>query len=563
MPRKSLVIILATASLTVATALAQRQSDVREGIVRPFPVFWGVLDLTPKATLIAANKVQVELKITPEQTTELAELERKIAERFRQFWASERKSGRDFLSKESTDGSQVISKDRERAIEEKLTLSQRIRLDQIQLQSQATRAFERPEIQRRLELSPAQVAQLKNISESTSNVTDRALRFVVAVRPKDSGGALTLDDVRAYVKSPEFPKLYQRGIERVWGARVTMMDRVAAVLDDRQNAAYRTMLGDPFDVLSLRWKERDVEALTKSVALAVNLDGRRSADPKFDVKVARPAHGDNRPRVLMDEAHHNFLSVADRYRPFVQLITSDGYQVISNRSRFTKDSLKGCEILLIANPYAPETAESRNEAGPAFTDSESEVVRQWVEGGGSLLLIASDGPAGAAAPGMAGKFGVDMNIVETKDEANSLPARSTSLVFSRDDGLLADHSITRGRSGSERVARVLTFGGQSLKGPPAAVSLMKLASTAVDKLDHGNVSAAGRSQGLTFTFGKGRVVVLAAAQMLSAEVSRMGDYSLQTGMNQPGIDNRQFALNIVHWLSGLLEPRDADRKKSL
>ena len=26
------------------------------------------------------------------------------------------------------------------------------------------------------------------------------------------------------------------------------------------------------------------------------------------------------------------------------------------------------------------------------------------------------------------------------------------------------------------------------------------------------------------------------------------------GMNAPGSDNRQLALNIMHWLSGLLEP---------
>ena len=29
------------------------------------------------------------------------------------------------------------------------------------------------------------------------------------------------------------------------------------------------------------------------------------------------------------------------------------------------------------------------------------------------------------------------------------------------------------------------------------------------------------------------------------------------GMNAPGIDNRQMALNIMHWLSWLLEPREA------
>ena len=28
-------------------------------------------------------------------------------------------------------------------------------------------------------------------------------------------------------------------------------------------------------------------------------------------------------------------------------------------------------------------------------------------------------------------------------------------------------------------------------------------------------------------------------------------------MNVPGLDNRQMALNIMHWLSGLLEPGTA------
>ena len=33
-------------------------------------------------------------------------------------------------------------------------------------------------------------------------------------------------------------------------------------------------------------------------------------------------------------------------------------------------------------------------------------------------------------------------------------------------------------------------------------------------------------------------------------------------MNVPGIDNRQLALNILHWLSGLLEPRETTLRKA-
>src|SRR5205085_11171475 len=65
------------------------------------------------------------------------------------------------------------------------------------------------------------------------------------------------------------------------------------------------------------------------------------------------------------------------------------------------------------------------------------------------------------------------------------------------------------------------------------------------------ISAAGRAQGIAFSFGKGRVVVLGEAAMLSAQLA--GPNGMKFGMNRPGIDNRQLALNIVHWLSGLLK----------
>jgi len=69
--------------------------------------------------------------------------------------------------------------------------------------------------------------------------------------------------------------------------------------------------------------------------------------------------------------------------------------------------------------------------------------------------------------------------------------------------------------------------------------------------DNKPVSAAGRAQGLTMSFGKGRVVVLAEAAMLSAQLAARDGKPF--GMNRAGIDNRQLALNIMHWLSALLK----------
>ena len=73
------------------------------------------------------------------------------------------------------------------------------------------------------------------------------------------------------------------------------------------------------------------------------------------------------------------------------------------------------------------------------------------------------------------------------------------------------------------------------------------------------VRAAGRCQGLALTHGKGRVVVLGEAGALSAQFGMGGR---PFGMNDPGNDNRQLALNIMHWLSGLIpaDPRIAADK---
>ena len=105
--------------------------------------------------------------------------------------------------------------------------------------------------------------------------------------------------------------------------------------------------------------------------------------------------------------------------------------------------------------------------------------------------------------------------------------------------------------------RVMTFTGQSLAGPPGSVPFLLLSPTAEDypsmwsKKGEG-WSAAGRAQGVALPFGKGRVVVLGEAAMLSAQVVRGAGREYRFGMEHPGYDDRQLALNIMHWLSGLV-----------
>jgi hypothetical protein len=286
--------------------------------------------------------------------------------------------------------------------------------------------------------------------------------------------------------------------------------------------------------------------------------GDQKPDLTYDTQVAHPAYVSEHPKVLFDEAHNNFHTATGRYSPFVNLIKSDGYDVTGNKDLFTANKLSGYKILVISNAKG-----IKEKYEPAFTHEECHAVREWVQSGGSLLLIADHYPMGSAAQTLASTFGVHMNNGYVSDSVNyeGDAQFKDQLVFSRENHLLKNHSIMEGRSTDERVSKVVTFTGQSLKSPDDAFVLLELGSSAVEAIPDSiwtidgktytrfqdPVPIPGRCQGLAMNFGKGRVVVLGEAAMLTAQIADGKKF----GMNVPGNDNRQFALNVVHWLSGL------------
>jgi len=278
------------------------------------------------------------------------------------------------------------------------------------------------------------------------------------------------------------------------------------------------------------------------------------ADPEFNVSVANPVYSKNGPRVMFDEAHNNFHTADGRYKPFVDLIMNDGYRVVRNRKPFTKAGLDTFKVLVIANALGAEEMDDEGANKTAFTDEECQVVHDWVKDGGSLLLIADHAPFGGAAQNLAKAFGVEMADAFTSDPEHSLTGQPSFIIFSRENKLLGEHTITEGRGSAERINKVMSFTGQSLKGPTDSVSILKLSDSARDVADREgttSTSAAGRSQAIALKLGKGRVLVQGEAAMLSAQIS--GQEKFQMGMNVPGTDNKQYALNIMHWLSDALK----------
>ncbi|MBI4474379.1 MAG: DUF4350 domain-containing protein [Acidobacteria bacterium] len=299
--------------------------------------------------------------------------------------------------------------------------------------------------------------------------------------------------------------------------------------------------------------------------------------PEFKAVVEKPAYERNGPVVAIDEAHSNFHKAGGQYKPFADLLTNDGYTVKPSTLTFNKEAFAGFDVLVIANALSANASQS-NPGLPAFTDQECDSVRDWVQQGGSLLLIADHAPFGSAAENLAKRFGVVMGKGWAFDRS-SAGRITTQLIFSRENGFLGSHPILRGRDNSEEVNIVRSFTGQSLTVPDGATSLLKMSSTAreaptPDDLDAeatttiatvapseapGSHSspAAGHSQGIAMTFGRGRVVILGEAGMFSAQIVKLSEGAQQRefkfGMNVPGNDNRQFALNVLHWLSGLLK----------
>jgi hypothetical protein len=73
-------------------------------------------------------------------------------------------------------------------------------------------------------------------------------------------------------------------------------------------------------------------------------------------------------------------------------------------------------------------------------------------------------------------------------------------------------------------------------------------------VDTPKVSARGLVQGAVLRYGRGRLAVFGEAAMFTAQVYVQDGEVVRFGMNDPeAVHNPQFVLNVMHWLSGLLD----------
>jgi hypothetical protein len=303
---------------------------------------------------------------------------------------------------------------------------------------------------------------------------------------------------------------------------------------------------------------RCVRIFVASLCLvAAAASGQQVADTAFSPKVSPAAFAKGAgPRVAVDEAHFNFHTADGRYAPFAELLRRDGFVVTPLRDKFDAASLAGVDVLVIANALHERNVEEWALPTPsAFEPDEIAAVREWVQDGGALLLIADHMPFGGAAAELGGAFGLSFSNGYASEPT---PSRG-NFVFKRSDGSLQDHPIVRGRNAEEVVASVMTFTGQAF-GAPGGQSLFVLPEqaflwmpTAAGEItaDTPRSPAGGLLQAATLSIGRGRVAAFGEAAMFSAQLA--GPQRSPMGMNSPGAEqNAQFVLNVLHWLVGLL-----------
>lgn len=300
-------------------------------------------------------------------------------------------------------------------------------------------------------------------------------------------------------------------------------------------------------------------------------DSNQQADPEFMPKNTKKSFSKLKsPIVFIDEAHSNFHTTTGRYKPFAQVLTSDGYTVKAGKEKFTLEYLKQADILVISNALDKNRRDWTPPFSDAFAPEEVEAVKQWVAQGGSLFLIADHTPFPKISEKLSAAFGFTFSNGHVYDAT-----------FHIDDNSLMEHAITKGISDSnnndlhgifadpagqaiikdlphpERIIQVKTFGGSAFQIPQNAKPLLTLGKGAISDVpdipfqvnaDTPRISMDGWHQGAVLEFEEGRVAVFAEAMMFTSQVF-ISTGSKSGFLSHGAEQNEQFLLNVMHWLS--------------
>jgi hypothetical protein len=285
--------------------------------------------------------------------------------------------------------------------------------------------------------------------------------------------------------------------------------------------------------------------------------GQMLNDSPFNASVSNPKYKQQKgPHILIDAGHHNFIVEMGLIKPFVDLSTNDGYRPKIDSGVFTPAYLANYQMVLIT-PAMPFKFGSKKEVTTeiTFTPNELAALKDWVNKGGSLIMLSEHAPIDKSMTPLFNTFGIQLSIGAVVDSVNydtriQFPNAETLLLFNSNNGLLHNnHPIIKGNNKSEWVQNIETYTGCALTGE-GYTNIFKLSPSAkIRKWSGSQPSGGGNSQCLAGSFGKGKLVALGDCNGFTAMYVNSGGKKFSAGMQVEQYDWRQFVLNTLHWLS--------------
>ena len=286
----------------------------------------------------------------------------------------------------------------------------------------------------------------------------------------------------------------------------------------------------------------------------------QAPDRSFKPRIQNPAYPvGSGPLVLIDEAHFNQFTAWGTYLEFADFLRQDGYIVKESIVPFTRETLASASVLVIANAMSENVfADQGAPPLPAFKTQEVTAVREWVNGGGSLLFLTGHNPYPRSVEEMGRAFGIDFwNCGATYPGSRSgrlmyrrleppgggAVLRGPDSVSYGAGGRLVAHAVTSG------IDSVVTYMGAAFRIDLPHFPLLVFGKN-VECWDEKDLIGRpqGMLQGALLEFGKGRVAVFGNSGMFASQFNTWA--GTKTGMNNPiAAQNPRFLLNLMHWLT--------------
>ncbi len=271
------------------------------------------------------------------------------------------------------------------------------------------------------------------------------------------------------------------------------------------------------------------------------------------------------PTILFDLGHNNYgANKADQ--TFYGFLRDHGFAVRNLHGPITDSALDGIIVFHTSNALARINIDNWSLPNPsAFTPDEIAVLLEWVQRGGSLLMVIEHMPFGGSYNDLAraigfevsNGFAVDSSLLDDYSEENI--AEAGALLFRRGTGEISDHLIVTGQSPYGQIEHLATDCGSAIRLPSHAASLITLGADVVSlepatswafTVDTPRRSVAGWSQAGVLEYGEGRIAVLGDNFLISAPGLLDPPYIEIEQEAELGAHNHKFTLNLYRWLSG-------------